>query len=115
MKDQLYLLRPGFFKGTSGPCYCPDSASVEGMLGFFPALRELVDIHYLEFPKPRDPLIKALGNGRQSLPVLIVAADRAAKCPGVAARNANSRYYIDDQREIRLYLSWQYNLPQASE
>ncbi|MFC4312576.1 DUF3088 family protein [Steroidobacter flavus] len=32
MKDQLYLLRPGFFNATLGPLYCNDSVPVEGFL-----------------------------------------------------------------------------------
>jgi hypothetical protein len=60
MKDQLYLLRPGFMNAGMGPLYCSDSAPVEGVLSFFPQLRDLVDIHYLEFPRPRQALVQAL-------------------------------------------------------
>jgi len=52
MKDQLYLLRPGFFNAGLGPLYCGDSLPIEGMLSFFPQLRTLLDVHYLEFPRP---------------------------------------------------------------
>jgi hypothetical protein len=31
-----------------GPLYCSDSAPVEGVLSFFPQLRDLLDIHYQE-------------------------------------------------------------------
>ena len=40
MKDTLYLLRPGFFNAGVGPLYCGDSLPVEGLLSFFPQLRE---------------------------------------------------------------------------
>jgi len=63
----------------NGPLYCSDSAPVEGVLSFFPQLRQLVDIHYLEFPRPREPLVKALGDQYQSIPVLILAANRKLK------------------------------------
>ena len=42
MKDQLYLLRPGFMNAGMGPLYCSDSAPVEGVLSFFPQLRDLI-------------------------------------------------------------------------
>ncbi|MBU0869008.1 MAG: DUF3088 family protein, partial [Alphaproteobacteria bacterium] len=45
MKDQLYLMQPGFINAGLGPFYCGDSVSVEGLLGFFPELREKVDVH----------------------------------------------------------------------
>ncbi len=115
MKDQLYLLRPGFFDGTRGPLYCPACASVEGLLGFFPKLREWVDVHYLEFPRPRNVLVETLGESHQSLPVLIVAADPSPDYAGLQPRSSHGRYFMDDERQIRLYLSSRYEFPQASE
>ena len=34
-KDQLFMLKPGFFKESEGPFYCGDSVAVEGLLSFF--------------------------------------------------------------------------------
>src|SRR5579872_4675045 len=65
MKDRLFLLRPGFFKGEKGPFYCAESASVEGLLGFFPQLREMIDVEYIDFPRPRQVLVELLGNDHQ--------------------------------------------------
>ena len=115
MKDQLYLLRPGFKNAGMGPLYCSDSAPVEGVLSFFPQLRQLVDIHYLEFPRPREPLVQALGEQYQSLPVLILAANRKLKDEELLPNNANGKSVYADQSSIRHYLSTQYDLPQASE
>lgn len=61
MKDQLYLLKPGFTNADLGLLYCGDSVAVEGMLSFFPTLRQVVDVHYLDFPRPRAALVEALG------------------------------------------------------
>ena len=115
MKDQLYLLRPGFHNAGMGPLYCSDSAPVEGVLSFFPQLRQLVDVHYLEFPRPREALVKALGVENQSLPVLVLAADRALKSPDLVPRSAHGKHYFAEEKSIRQYLSTQYDLPQASE
>jgi hypothetical protein len=98
-----------------GPLYCSDSAPVEGVLSFFPQLRQLVDIHYLEFPRPREPLVKALGDQNQSLPVLILAANRKVKDQDLEPSHANGKWFFTDESSIRHYLSTQYNLPQASE
>jgi len=115
MKDQLYLLRPGFFNAGMGPMYCSDSAPVEGMLSFFPQLRQMVDIHYLEFPRPRGELVKALGEQHQSLPVLVIASGREVKEQELGPQTANGKRYFSDERIIRHYLSTQYDLPQASQ
>jgi hypothetical protein len=115
MKDQLYLLRPGFMNAGMGPLYCSDSAPVEGVLSFFPQLRDLVDIHYLEFPRPRQALVHALGESNQSLPVLILAANRKVKDEELEPNAANGKVFFTDEKSIRHYLSTQYDLPVASE
>lgn len=114
MKDRLYLLRPGFMNASIGPLYCNDSAPVEGMLSFFPKLREFIDVQYVEFPRPRAPLVEALGTEHQSLPVLILAPDRKLK-PGVPEpETANGRRFLANERSVRDYLSVQYGFPQAT-
>jgi hypothetical protein len=115
MKDQLYLLRPGFMNAGMGPLYCSDSAPVEGVLSFFPQLRDLVEIHYLEFPRPRQALVGALGESNQSLPVLILAATRKVKDDELEPKSANGKFFFTDEKSIRHYLSTQYDLPVASE
>ncbi len=111
MKDQLYLLKPGFHNAGIGPLYCGDSLPVEGLLSFFPQLRSQVDVHYLEFPRPRAVLVTALGEEHQGIPVLILAADRKIMDEGLTPKSANGKRFFSDERSIRRYLSAQYNLP----
>jgi hypothetical protein len=115
VKDQLFLLRPGFKNAGMGPLYCSDSAPVEGVLSFFPALRKLVDVHYLEFPRPRQELVAALGEQNQGLPVLILADVRKIKDAELEPESANGKSFFTSERSIRQYLSTQYDLPVASE
>ena len=115
MKDQLYLLRPGFLNAGLGPFYCADSAPVEGLLSFFPELRKLIDVHYLDFPRPRVPLVNTLGDQHQSLPVLVLAAGRQLADRNMEPSVANGHQFFADQGHIRQYLSTQYRLPTASE
>jgi hypothetical protein len=75
----------------------------------------LLEIHYLEFPRPREPLVKALGDQNQSLPVLILAGGRKLKDADLAPSHANGKTYFTDEKSIRQYLSTQYDLPHASE
>jgi hypothetical protein len=113
MKDQLYLLRPGFHNAGIGPLYCGDSLPVEGLLSFFPQLRTLIDVHYLEFPRPRATLVTALGEEHQGVPVLILADDREIAEGAVTPNNAKGKRFFADERSIRRYLSAQYGLPEA--
>ena len=113
MKDQLFLMQPGFMNAGLGPFYCGDSVSVEGLLAFFPELREKIDVHYIPFPRPRQPLVEALGEHHQSVPVLILG-DEAAAVEGVSAPGkAGGRHFYDDEKKIRQYLSARFGLPEA--
>jgi hypothetical protein len=113
VKDQLYLLRPGFVNATLGPFYCSDSLPVEGLLSFFPQLRKAIDVHYIEFPRPRAELVRLLGDANQSIPVLVLADRREIKDTALQPREASKRKFFADERSIRQYLSTQYGLPQA--
>jgi hypothetical protein len=113
VKDQLFLLKPGFFNAGLGPLYCGDSAPVEGLLSFCPELRQAVDVHYLDFKRPRATLVDALGEDHQSAPVIILADDAEVKDPTVEVEEARGRRFIADQAMIRRYLSSQYDQPQA--
>jgi hypothetical protein len=112
VKDVLYLMKPGFMNAGLGPFYCGDSVSIEGLLGFYPELREKVDVVYVDFPRPRQPLLDALGEDHQSVPVLVQAEDGSA--PAAARfKTANGRRYIANEKSIREYLSTVHDLPRS--
>jgi hypothetical protein len=113
MKDELYLLRPGFYNVGVGPLYCGDSLPVEGLLSFFPHLRVLLNVHYLEFPRPRAVLVDTLGEENQGIPVLVLADEREIADEELTPRKANGKRFFADERSIRRYLSAQYSLPEA--
>ena len=111
-KDQLYLMKPDFMNAGLGPFYCGDSVSVEGLLGFFPELREKVDVTYIDFPRPRHALVDTIGENQQSLPVLILATN-APEVAEVEIKNANGFRFINSEKGIREYLSIINHLPRA--
>ncbi len=113
MKDQLFLLKPGFFNATLGPLYCGDSVAVEGMLSFFPELRDLIDVHYIAFPRPRAELVDLLGDEHQSVPMLVIRNTKPIADGGIMPQIANGERFLDNERLIRRYLSSQYDLPLA--
>jgi len=112
MKDQLFLMNPGFTNAGLGPFYCGDSVPVEGLLSFFPSLRTAVDVTYVDFPRPRQPIVDLIGEEHQSVPVLVLA-DEAEVPPPIEVQSANGRRFIDDERHIRDYLSLRHDLPTA--
>lgn len=74
-KDQLFLLPPAFKDRSQGPgpFFCQDCATIEGVLSYFPILREHLHVRYIEFDKPREWLVELLGEAHQNCPTLVVA------------------------------------------
>jgi hypothetical protein len=113
VKDLLFLMKPGFFNQGRGPFYCGDSVAVEGLLSYFPQLRNLLEVQYIGFERPRTPLVSLLGEAHQSLPVLVLAAGRRVEDASLEPLSATGRLFFSDEKAIRRYLSSQYSLPQA--
>lgn len=73
--DRLFLLNPGFKDLNSDQTnryYCPHCAMIEGILQYYPHLKEELDIDYVDFARPRTVIVELLGEENQSCPVLII-------------------------------------------
>jgi len=110
VKDKLFILRPGFFSGSEGPYYCGDAVAIEGLLGFFPQLRNEVDVEYIDAQRPRMAIVELIGEANQSAPVLVLAAGRVPVDGGVETRVEGQTRFIDSPDHIRRYLSSQYGV-----
>ena len=114
MKDKLFILRPGFFSGDEGPLYCGDSVAVEGLLSFFPQLRNDVDVEYIDAPRPRNEIVELIGETNQSAPVIVLGHGQTVKDSSVDVRDHNGMRFINAPDDIRRYLSSQYGVAHAS-
>ncbi|AIO67882.1 DUF3088 domain-containing protein [Burkholderia oklahomensis] len=114
MKDKLFILRPGFYSGAEGPFYCGDSVAVEGLLSFFPQLRDAVDVEYIDAPRPRNAIVALIGEANQSAPVIVLGEGRVPKDASVAVRDRDGTRFINAPDDIRRYLSSQYGVAHAS-
>ena len=72
MAERLFLLNPDWHDDQGGPWFCPAGAYVEGVLAFYPRLREVLDVAYLDHARPRPPVIQQVGEAHQSCPILIL-------------------------------------------
>ncbi len=72
-RDRLFLLRPDWIN-QDRPWFCMACAAVEGFLGYYPAVRDALDIAYLPYERPRGPVVDLLGEAHQNLPTLILSA-----------------------------------------
>ena len=109
-RDQLFLLKPDFTDGVQGPCYCPACATLEGVLAFYPRLRPLLTVEYVDFARPRAPVIAAIGAENQGLPALVIGSDPAADqaLAGLDVREAQGRRFLQSPGDIGRYFARRY-------
>ena len=107
-KDKLYLITPGFTDpnkpGTQ--FVCPFCNQIEGLIKSFPELAEKVDIERVGFLRPRRPVIDAIGEANQSLPVIVFGDNP----PGDAKDHLGASFVNDTSRILEL-LSERHGFP----
>jgi hypothetical protein len=105
-RDRLLLLKPDFMDQDQGPCYCPACATLEGLLGFYPQLRDSLDVVYLDFPRPRAAVIAEIGEENQGLPALVLYAPAPADAlRELDVREWNGRRFLKSATDIGRYLA----------
>ena len=73
-KPILFLLRAGFPDPKHGPggFYCPECATVAGILWYYPDVAAKLDIRQVDAPRPRPDVVALVGEEHQSCPVLVL-------------------------------------------
>lgn len=109
-RDLLFLLKPGFqdaaFEGQKFICWT--CTLIEGVLALYPDLRNKIDIVRVEFARPRQAVIDAIGAENQSLPVLVLADDAPA---GLDNGSYRGRRFAEGKDAILHALSVRYGIP----
>jgi len=108
IKDKLFLLKPDFMDGDNGPYYCQDTLPVEGLLSYYPHLRQNLEIQYVDFPRPRPLIVEEIGLDNQGAPVLVLADREKASGIEAEVKEYNGRWFISDSKDIRVYLAAAY-------
>ena len=109
-RDTLFLLPPGFADNASGRHrreYCPECAEIWGVLSYYPAIQQSVEMIYQPIQKPRADIVALLGEKNQNCPTLILAEDSPEfeNCGIMTWRGAR---FINNARDIGRYWSQRY-------
>lgn len=102
--DKLFIIQADF-TDKGDVYYCPGCAEMLGILELYPRIKPHVEVHVVDFPKPRKAVVDLIGVEHQSCPVLVLGAMPEIDIPGVTIRESNGHAFINDTREIGLYLS----------
>ena len=107
-RDILFLLPPGFLADGRRE-YCPECAELWGLLHYFPAILDSVDIRHQPLQKPREDMTALLGGGAQNCPTLVLAPSSPR---GAMVRTAeNGAHFIDNARDIGRYYAERFGTP----
>jgi hypothetical protein len=110
--DELFLLKPNFIDNMIDQeekrYYCPSCAAIEGVLAYYPKLRELVEIVYVDFQKPRKAIVDSIGEDNQSCPVLVM--DKNRSIADAAIQSYNDKQFINSSDHIMKYLAETYKV-----
>ena len=104
-RDRLYLLKADFLDQGPRPYFCPGCAEVLGLLEFYPTLKQRLEIHYVDFPRPRPELAPLLGEENQSCPVLVLATVPENAPAWLHIQHAKGHDFVEGARQIAEYLA----------
>jgi len=112
MKDLLFLLPPDFSDPVAGPeaFYCPDCAAVQGLLTYFPKLKDQLDIRVVGFEKPREQIMGLLGRQYQGCPVLVIDDSRPTPAGLQVQVSAHGKRFVPGAKAIGTYLAAVYGI-----
>ena len=110
-KPILFLLRAGFPDPKHRPSglYCPECATVAGLLYYYPKLVEALDVRLVDVPRPRPEVVAMVGEENQSCPVLVLPAGETPA--GVPV--AHGRAFVSGPEAIIKYLADHYGTAQS--
>jgi hypothetical protein len=115
--DILFLLRPDFtdsLRDQAGKLYyCPDCALIEGVLSYYPHLRQQIDIRYIDFPHPRKEIVELVGDSHQGCPNLILDTAHHDTVDASLYHQYGGQLYTTDPKLVLAYLSDSYGIPIA--
>ncbi len=108
-RDILFMLPPGFYDNERRE-YCPECAEMWGLLSWFPAIKESLDIIYVNIAKPREAMSDMLGDKNQNAPTLVLQAD-SPEFEDCGIMRYRGQRFINNARDIGKYYAHRFGTP----
>jgi hypothetical protein len=105
--DTLFLLDAQNYIKNGLVRFCPACAMVEGYLSYYPNVMNAIDVVRVSPVRPRADIVELLGEDNQGSPVLVLST-KAQLPDGVTAQQVNGYLFINDERDILVYLGLTY-------
>ena len=111
---KLFLLKPGFTDSKADNegklYYCPHCALIEGVIKYYPQLEEKMEIHYVDFKRPRAAIIELIGEENQSCPVLIIGNKQEDETETSYFEKHGDKLFVNSTDLITKYLSAKFGI-----
>lgn len=107
--DQLYLIKHDF-QDQGKTYFCPGCAEIIGLLEYYPELKRNLEIHFVDFARPRPELVALLGEANQGSPVLVLATVPKDPPAHLKVQHAQGHAFVADPRKIGEYLAHVYGI-----
>jgi hypothetical protein len=105
-RDTLFIIAAPFTDAAlDGTWFCTACATMEGALLANPDWEKRIDVKRSAFPRPRQAVIDLIGEGNQSLPVLVLAG---GSTPPADAKEHEGTFFLDEPKPITRYLAATY-------
>jgi len=105
-RDTLFIIAAPFEDAAlDGTWFCTACATMEGALLANSDWEKRIDVKRSAFPRPRQAIIDLIGEGNQSMPVLVLAA---GSTPPADAKEYQGTFFLDEPKPITRYLAATY-------
>ena len=107
--EKLFILKQDFQDRNLNPkdqlYYCPHCAMIEGVLSYYPHLREKLEVIYINFPRPRHQLMDLVGEENQGCPNLVISKDISDKVDTGYFKMHGDYLFVNQKELIAQYLA----------
>ncbi|WP_340114496.1 DUF3088 family protein [Maribellus mangrovi] len=111
---KLFLLNPDFTdkkRDDNIRYFCPHAAQMRGVLEYYPKLKELLEVVYVDFERPRKVLVDLVGEENQGCPNLLIPKSEVSSGDDLSYFDSYGDYYFTNSEElIYRYLSEKYGI-----
>jgi hypothetical protein len=111
---KLFLLKKDFkdskLEPVNQPYYCDSCALVEGILSYFPHLRNDIEVIYVDFIRPRKVIVDLIGEDHQGCPVLVTTKADNDGIDTTYFNEAGDSIFINSTQHIMQYLGNRYKI-----
>ncbi len=118
-KPKLFLLKPDFIDrniDNQTKFFCPHSAMINGIIAYYPKLKELMEIVYIDFERPRKLLVELVGEENQGCPNLVIHKEEIDENADVSYFDSFGEYlFVNSDTLIVKYLSEKYGIGESHE